>query len=323
MSNESVWQGRVDAEDGARGLRWHHVVRPLGAESNGVALIGFASDEGVRRNRGRVGAAQGPLALRRALAGLAYHAREGRPLLDAGDVECRDADLESAQAALAMRIDALLGAGHFPVVLGGGHEVAFGSFQGIARRYARDPRMARYGIINFDAHFDLRRSPARGIGTSGTPFLQIHDALAADGFSFNYLCLGVSRASNTRALFETAAACRVEYVLDEDLIWPEWEEICLRIDEFLARVDLVHVSICLDALPASVAPGVSAPAARGIPPDLFFAMLSHVLDRVGHGERDSRLVLAEVAELSPPHDHEGMTARLAARVVHDLCAPLL
>ncbi len=38
-----------------------------------VALIGFACDEGVRRNHGRVGAAAGPEALRLALGKLAIN----------------------------------------------------------------------------------------------------------------------------------------------------------------------------------------------------------------------------------------------------------
>ena len=64
-----VWQGRTDSEEVGDSRRWHHVVRPFDvASQDGVALIGFAVDEGVRRNGGRPGAAEGPRALRGALA---------------------------------------------------------------------------------------------------------------------------------------------------------------------------------------------------------------------------------------------------------------
>ena len=63
------WSGRDDGP-GAEHARWHHAVNGAGADAP-VALIGFASDEGVRRNQGRVGAAGGPAALRAALAGFA------------------------------------------------------------------------------------------------------------------------------------------------------------------------------------------------------------------------------------------------------------
>nr|WP_255310555.1 MULTISPECIES: aromatic amino acid lyase [unclassified Aliivibrio] len=52
----SVWHGRVDSEDGEFGLRWHQKITPLTHSSiHGITLIGFACDEGVSRNKGRVG----------------------------------------------------------------------------------------------------------------------------------------------------------------------------------------------------------------------------------------------------------------------------
>jgi formiminoglutamase len=57
QNDMSDWRGRVDAVDGDAGRRWHQVVRPASAATNaGVALLGLASDAGVRRNNGRVGA---------------------------------------------------------------------------------------------------------------------------------------------------------------------------------------------------------------------------------------------------------------------------
>ncbi|MGD9596964.1 MAG: formimidoylglutamase [Steroidobacteraceae bacterium] len=315
-----VWQGRVDAEDGNLGRRWHQLVQPLAAGARaGVALVGFASDEGVRRNQGRLGAREGPHALRRALAPLAYHGTRDTPLYDAGDIACDGEDLEGAQRALGARVEALVAQGHFPVLLGGGHEMAWGSFQGASAALAKGGRLAHYGIVNFDAHFDLRR----GRASSGTPFLQIHDALAAQGLPFRYLCIGISRAANTPALFDTARRCGATWLTDEDIVWPRWDAACRAIDTFVDSIDALQLSICLDAFPAAVAPGVSAPAARGIAPDLALSLLARVLERARHGEPQSRVVLAEVAELAPGLDPDGRTARLGARLVYDVVSPLL
>jgi formiminoglutamase len=314
------WQGRIDVADGESGRRWHQVVQPLeGASRAGVALLGFASDEGIARNQGRTGASEGPRALRRALAPLAYHGSHDVPLYDAGDVACDAHDLEAAQQALGARVDALLAQGHFPMLLGGGHEIAWGSFQGASVALARDGRLPRFGVVNFDAHFDLRRGPA----TSGTPFLQIRESLAARGLPFRYLCLGIARASNTPALFDTARECGARWLLDEELLWPRWDAACRVIDEFVDSLDALQLSFCLDAFPAAAAPGVSAPAARGIAPDLALALLKYLLARAGHGTASSKVVYAEVAELAPRHDPDGRTARLAARLVHDIATPLL
>ena len=187
-----LWQGRVDPETDSP--RWHQRIQELSADSQpGVALLGFASDEGVRRNHGRVGAVNGPLAMRKALANLAWHRSD--PAYDAGDVLCTDGDLEGAQARLGHNVCALLDAGHFPVVLGGGHEVAFGSWSGLAEHLSGN-HAPRIGIVNFDAHFDLR-DPAH-VHSSGTPFAQIAEQCAARGWPCRYACLGVSRASKKR-----------------------------------------------------------------------------------------------------------------------------
>ena len=70
-----MWTGRVDAAEGDAARRWHQAVQPLAAgAAPGIAILGFARDEGVRRNQGRTGAVDGPLALRRALAA-------GRPVV--------------------------------------------------------------------------------------------------------------------------------------------------------------------------------------------------------------------------------------------------
>ena len=103
-----VWQGRIDAEETGDTTRWHQHVRPLAADSRGgVTLIGFAVDEGVRRTGGRRGAADGPRALRSALAGLPV--LDEPAIHDAGDLGCDDGDLDAAQDALATEVAAAIG----------------------------------------------------------------------------------------------------------------------------------------------------------------------------------------------------------------------
>lgn len=298
-----LWQGRVDPE--ADSPRWHQRIQPLAVGSQpGVALLGFASDEGVRRNHGRIGAANGPLVIRKALANLAWH-RQG-PAYDAGDVLCADGDLESAQTHLGQNVCALLDAGHLPIVLGGGHEVAFGSWLGIAE-HLTGAAAPRIGIINFDAHFDLR-DPAHA-RSSGTPFAQIAEQCAARGWPFAYACLGVSRASNTRALFQRATELNVLVREDREIREDSLAALSAELLGFIAGCDAIYLTIDIDVLPACEAPGVSAPAARGVP----LALLEPLLETV----RDSgKLRLADLAELNPNHDIDSRTAKVAARLIH-------
>jgi len=70
--NRSLWQGRKDSLEAQR---IHDAIElvdlthwPTHDLDGAIGLIGFASDDGVRRNQGRPGAAQGPDAMRHALA---------------------------------------------------------------------------------------------------------------------------------------------------------------------------------------------------------------------------------------------------------------
>jgi formiminoglutamase len=296
-----VWQGRIDTEEAGDSTRWHQRVRPFdGASKGGVALIGFAVDEGVRRNGGRPGAAEGPRALRGALANLPVL---GEPALwDAGDVDGSRATLENAQQALAVRIANVVTQGCHPLVLGGGHEVAWGTFQGIARAH---PGLQRLLIVNLDAHFDLRMAAQ---GNSGTPFRQIADWCQAQGRPFDYHVLGISRFANTQALFDRAAALGVRHRLDEQLQSPEQlAQAQAALAEDLAHCDGVYLTVCLDVLPAPLAPGVSAPAPLGLP-------LAHVEALVDQVMASGRVLAADLAELNPSLDEGGRTARVAARL---------
>lgn len=297
------WSGRVDLPEDASTRRWHQWVRPAAdAAAPGIALLGFASDEGVRRNHGRVGAAEGPAALRKMLSNLP--ALDDTPLYDAGTVACADGDLEAAQQRYAQTMATLLDAGHFAVGLGGGHEIAFATWQGLAL-HLREKR-PRVAIVNIDAHFDLRKQAQ---ASSGTPFLQAIEHAHSMGLPLTYLVYGISRAANTRVLFDTADALGVHYVCDDALGVLDLPARIAELQAKLAEVDLVYLTIDIDGLPHAMAPGVSAPAARGVPMDIVEPLLDAVA-------ATGKLAVMDVAELSPPLDRDNVTARVAARLIH-------
>ena len=300
------WTGRSDPEDGADALRLHHLVRHDAPR----ALLGFACEAGVARNKGRPGASQGPAALRSALANMA--APDG-PLRgeggfsDLGTMVVEDDDLEIGQTALADRIAGALSRHERVVVLGGGHETAFASYSGLAKAWPGK----RIGIVNLDAHLDIRAVGEKG-GSSGTPFAQIR-ALAGD--AFDYLCLGLAEESNTAALRDKARDWGVATVSDHALI-ADAHAADSAIRDLIARNDLVYLTIDIDVLPHYQAPGVSAPAPRGVP----LSVIEHLVGEVMRvcAELGRPLPLADAVELSPPHDRDGMTARSAALLIRRL-----
>lgn len=288
------WEGRDDGY-GPEHARWWNSVSVDPEAPREVTLVGFASDEGVRRNQGRPGAFDGPRAIRRALASMAFH--DGPRVLDLGDVVLAGGDLASAQELLG-RVAAPSLAHGLVVFLGGGHETAFGSFR--ALRYAGFPRPGRrLGIVNLDAHFDLRVDDH---ATSGTPFRQMADEL---GDAFAYWVAGIALPSNTDAQFQEADHLGVQWLHDEACD-------ASNLEAFLAgpleACDDIHLSIDLDVLPGHVAPGVSQPATLGVE-------LGVLISAVRQVAASGRLRSVDVVELNPTHDVDDRTARIAARLV--------
>jgi len=308
-----LWRGRADSLPGERyfqlvecvDLRQQEIAP---AQSTTVGLIGFCSDTGIVRNLGRPGAAQGPNALRSALAKLAAPASSLK-ILDYGNILCVDDDLETAQKNLALVVAELVQKKIKPLVLGGGHETAWGHYQGLAQGKADQG----LGIINFDAHFDLRALPASNQGTSGTPFRQIALARQALQQPFSYFCLGIQTFANTKSLFATAAELGVEYIMADTIHLQPLANYLAKLDAFLQTQQAIYVTLCLDVFANTIAPGVSAPQPLGLQPWQVIALLRHVL-------QSKKVISFDVVELSPPLDPNGCTVQLAANLVAEYLA---
>lgn len=295
------WEGRLDGST-AEHRRFFQIINQQ--DQADFTLLGFASDEGVRRNKGRLGAKNGPDHIRQQLASMPVH----RPfsINDAGDVLCDDGNLENAQKNLANKINQVLHEKSRPIILGGGHEIAFGSFQGAFNFLRETQGSFQLGIINFDAHFDLREAD---IVTSGTPFLNAATLSKEHNIDFNYLCLGIAEHGNTRVLFETADKLGVTYLQDKELTPTKIDTALNKLQAFLDRVDYLYITVDLDVFPASIAPGVSAPAAKGMPLETFEILFDTII-------QSKKVILLDIAECNPQFDIDNHTAKLAAFIVY-------
>ena len=323
----SRWTGRAEPFETARACYWYQLAQPYTFDktSQHIGLIGFACDQGVRRNQGRVGARAAPPLIRQVFAALPVIAElqqrfDGQLpdlLGDAGDIYCHDNDgfaeraLEEAQLKYADKVSHIIQQGGLPIGLGGGHAIAYGSFLGLWQALQQTDvtndtdALPRIGIINFDAHLDIRQSD---VATSGTPFRQIAEHLGEQGQPFNYCCIGVSRFSNTAALFDRAEQLGVHIISDEECTNKKWKKIAAQIDTFINEVDVVYLTIDMDCLPSSVVPGVSAPAAYGINLAFVERALKLILS-------SGKVKVADIAEINPTFDVDGRSCKVAARLL--------
>ena len=296
------WLGRHSDSQ----LYWHELVQLVAelkikeGQDPKIALLGYAVDAGIISNGGRSGANDGPDSIRKMLGPLANHLNDSTSIYDYGNIVVEDNNIDAAQLLMRDTIYACLQEQHLPVILGGGHDAAYPHFLGIQKHLANTGQTV--GIINFDAHFDLR-PVLDGIGHSGSPFLQIAHQFPEQ---FNYLVLGIQRAANPKTLFKTASNFGCNYLEIEHFNLAHWTLVETTITRVLQSVDKVYVSIDLDGFSSAYAPGVSAPSPLGFSPELVFKSIDLII-------QSNKLLSFDIVELNPVYDQDNATARLGAR----------
>jgi formiminoglutamase len=270
------------------------------------ALVGFPHDEGVRRNRGRPGAAAAPAAIRSWLYRLVSYDPEtgadlaGLNLLDMGDLVL-EGDLEQAQDALGQLLRVLLERKVVPIVVGGGHETAYGHYLGYV---AAGIDVA---VVNVDAHLDVRPL-IDGRGHSGSPFRQLREHPSRPLAGTRHACLGAQPASVSRE--------HLEYVRQGGgaVVWASATEgnlveVFERVRERLVGSGCpVYVTLDADVVRASDVPGVSAPNPLGLPGQEVAWWARHV-------GMCAAVSSFDLVEINPRFDIDDRSARWAAAVI--------
>jgi len=228
--------------------------------------------------------------------------RESIMMVDCGDVTITPTD-RSVTAAAIRSVAKLVASHAFPLMLGGDHYVMFPTYQGVCDAHPD----AVIGIVQIDAHSDLIDiDPVYGTDWSGTPirrsmshadlpgnavaqiglrgFIGEHErsAHAAEGFT-------VIGMSELRADGPTAAAQRA-------------------VDAVLANADLIYLTVDIDGIDPSCAPGTGTQVPGGILADEFLTLMRSL-------GRCHSIVATDLVEVSPPLDPAGQTTMLAAHAL--------
>jgi len=327
---EYIFYSRHDPDDPRLGDLARTWESPLQLEellelAAATAIIGIPDDTGVALNGGRVGAAKGPQAIRRALYRLTPGSRERErwPVqVDLGDIIIAEGDRAEAIAHTHQQVQTILelvaAKGLRPLVLGGGHDLTYpalaGTLKGLARRRAEGgkitdggtaPDPVSCGLIYLDAHLDVR-DPAKGIN-SGTPFRRLLEDSALDLPGRRVAALGIQPLKNSRAHLTWLRNQGALVVLQNDLgrtLSPE-AQLSAAIERVAADADVLAFSLDLDG---TGVPGVSAPSPTGLARELY---LQAALLAGAH----PKTVYLDIMECAPPHDDPSQTTcRLAAEI---------
>jgi len=261
-----------------------------------LALLGLPLDA---NSSHLFGCAGGPAAIRKALrSGSGNDATERgidvvTALGDVGDVALTNERGSTADAdAITASIGAILDDGRRPLSLGGDHSVTFPILRAVAERYER------LTVVHIDAHPDLYDDLDGNPLSHASPFARAME----HGCMTRLTQLGIRTANAHQR--EQAAKFGVEMLGPRDLH---------RFDP--ASIDgPVYLSVDLDGLDPSVAPGVS----HHEPGGLTFREVLDVVDAL-----PAPIVGADIVELNPSRDVVDMTAMVGAKLVKEIAGAML
>lgn len=222
---------------------------------------------------------------------------------------------------LAQRVRTIAGRGDFPLILGGDHSCAIGTWKAVARACGgRGP----VGLVWIDAHMDAHTpetSPSGALhgmplacllGHGPEALTRIENGVRLDP---RHVCLvGVRSFESGEAELLARLGVRIYYMgeVERRGLKAVLRDALAFVQEGTAGFG---VSIDLDVVDPSEAPAVATPAAGGIPQSALIAALAQVAQQPG-------LLAAEVVEYSPRSDVDGVTVPLITEVVDTLLSGL-
>jgi agmatinase len=295
-----------------------------------IAVAGAAHDHTAGS---RAGTRYGPRAIRETSLHLAYYFQtSGRAELydirtgertafgsldhkmaDVGDFNLYPMDLERTTESIRSGVRAIMERGAFPVVLGGDHYITYPAFLGFCD--VMEQRGAkRVGYIQLDAHFDLAdESSIWGTHFHGSNARRAseHPMLAAE----NMVWIGTSGYTRTEQWDWVHQ--RGSHVFTIDHVRRDGATNVARqaVDLASEHCDAIYLTIDIDCLGASYAPGTGAFNVDGMTPRELLDCVD-VLSKAPVGAFD-------FVEVAPNLDVTGVTDRIAAVAILDFLRPRL
>lgn len=247
----------------------------------------------------RPGSRFGPARIREVSLGLEEyspyldrHLEEVR-YFDAGDIPLPFGNPARSLDMISDYVSKVLADNKFPLGLGGEHLVSWPVIQEVYKKY---PNLA---IIHIDAHADLREQYEGELLSHSTPIRKACDLLGAE----NIYSFGIR--SGMREEFQYAAESGM-HMYKFDVVEP-----LKQVLPSLTGRD-VYVTIDIDVLDPSAAPGTGTAEAGGITSKELLEAI-HMIARSG-----LHVVGADVVEVAPVYDPSEQTQIVASKLIREI-----
>lgn len=269
-----------------------------------IGLFGIPYD-GALTNR--PGARHGPREVRNqsSLMRRINHATRINPyelcrIADVGDVPFQSVfDIEKTHDDIETFVRALVDGGVTPLACGGDHSVSLP----ILRAVAKEP----VGLIHVDAHTDTWDSFQGSKFNHGAPFRRAHEEKLID--PSKTVQIGIRGAQNISEGWDYSEKAGMRVMFIEEV---QARGVSAIVEETRSIVGEgpVYFSFDIDSIDPAFAPGTGTPEIAGLTTPEALALI--------RGFRGLDYIGADMVEVSPPFDHNGLTALTGATVMYEL-----
>ncbi len=264
-----------------------------------VVIIGCPQDDGIARNKGRIGAALAPTAIRAQFYKLSDF-DVSVTVFDLGDTKIQST-LEQTHDLHTKIVEQILRDNKQLIVLGGGNDISYPDGTAIANVFGKNNWLA----FNIDAHFDVRADFPRN---SGTPYRQLLEEELLN--PKNFFEMGWQPQSNSKIYYTYLQNLGVGLINLFELK-KEVSITPLFIENNFSKIltdsdtNAVFWGFDLDSVCSSDAPGTSAPSPIGLTAEDFVLLC-------GTAGFCQKTKLIEFSEVNPLFDIDNRTAKLVA-----------
>jgi agmatinase len=231
-------------------------------------------------------------------------------VVDFGDAYCPHGQTDVSLANIKARVSEVASRGIIPITLGGDHSITWPA----ATAVAEIKGFGNVGMVHFDAHADTADILYGNLASHGTPMRRLIESGAIPGK--NFVQVGLRGYWPPKEIFD--------WMREQGMRWHTMDEIWQRgfqtvmkdaISEALSAADSLYISIDVDSLDPSFAPGTGTPEPGGI-------MSADLLRMVRTLCLEHNVVGIDIVEVSPAYDVSDLTVNVAHRLAFECLAGL-
>jgi agmatinase len=215
-------------------------------------------------------------------------------ICDIGDVLVTHGNLLETLKSVERVTADIVKSSKLPIMLGGEHSITYGAVKAIGRNVT---------VLQFDAHMDLRNEYLGEKWSHACVMRRIAEEIGVP----HVIEVGIRAPSKEE--YQFAEKNDLNFFTSETLN-ANLAETCEKLKKLLDSASNIYLSIDIDCLDPSVAPGVGNPEPEGINITTLVNLIQ--------GIADSRVKAFDVVEVSPPNDPSGITAVGAAKITFEI-----